>query len=275
MIDCNHKKPFPVRPVRVPRHIVDRRREELRGLIRRDGFLPVAAICRRLRVSAATARRDLAAVESSGHITRAYGGALADYNSSFASQGERAGRARTAKVRIAAAAVGRLPRTGAVFFDAGTTVQAIARRLLRRRDFSGLVIVTNSLAIATMLGGVPGLELHVLGGTFLHRQAVLLGAGTVRALAGWRFAAAFLGGEGMDAAGVTNSHSAVAAFQQEVIRRAAHTYFCLDASKAGQATPHRVVGWSSRRLTLVTDASASRLAAVGIHLAASQYLPAK
>ena len=44
--------------MRVPQHLVDRRREELRGLIRRDGFLPVAEICRRLGVSAATARRD-------------------------------------------------------------------------------------------------------------------------------------------------------------------------------------------------------------------------
>ena len=30
--------------MRVPQHLVDRRREELRGLIRRDGFLPVAEI---------------------------------------------------------------------------------------------------------------------------------------------------------------------------------------------------------------------------------------
>ena len=52
--------------MRVPQHLVDRRREELRSLIRRDGFLPVAEICRRLGVSEATARRDLVAVETSG-----------------------------------------------------------------------------------------------------------------------------------------------------------------------------------------------------------------
>jgi DeoR/GlpR family transcriptional regulator of sugar metabolism len=60
--------------MRVPQHLVDRRREELRHLIRCDGFLPVNVICQRLGVSAATARRDLVAVEANGHITRTYGG---------------------------------------------------------------------------------------------------------------------------------------------------------------------------------------------------------
>lgn len=249
--------------MRVPQHLVDRRREELRGLIRRDGFLPVAEICRRQGVSEATARRDLVAIEASGHITRTHGGALADYNTSFASHGERAARARGAKGRIAALALERLPRTGVVFLDAGTTIQAVARLLLRRRQFAGLTVVTNSLPVATMLGGAPGLELHVLGGTFLHRQAVLFGPETVESLARWRFTAAFLGGEGLDAAGVTNSHPEIAGFQRAVIARAAQAFFCLDSTKLGRATPHRVTAWRDG-VTLLTDASPARLAAAGL-----------
>ncbi len=260
--------------MRVPRHIVERRQERLRGLIRADGFLPVGEICRRLGVSEATARRDLSAVAANGHITRTHGGALADYNASFASLGERLGRARTAKGRIAAAALARCPRQGLVFLDAGTTISALARLLLRRGDLSGLTVVTNSLPVATMLGGARGLELHVLGGTFLHRQAVLLGDDAVRALAGWRFTAAFLGGEGMDATGITNSHADIAAFQQAVLRHTAAAYFCLDATKLGRATPHRVAGWD-RLGTLVTDATPARLAAAGVALKPSRLVTAK
>jgi DeoR/GlpR family transcriptional regulator of sugar metabolism len=249
--------------MRVPQHLVDRRREELRGLVRRDGFLPVAEICRRLGVSEATARRDLVAIEANGHVTRTHGGALADYNTSFASLGERAVRARGAKGRIAAAAAGRLPRTGAVFLDAGTTVQALARLLVRRRSLAGLTVVTNSLSVATMLGGTPGLELHVLGGTFFHRQAVLFGPETIEALGRWKFAAAFLGGEGMDAGGITNSHPEIAEFQQAVIARSASTYFCLDATKLGRTTPHRVTAWRPN-VALLTDASPAQLAAADI-----------
>lgn len=261
--------------MRVPRHIVESRHERLRALIRTDGFLPVAEICRRLGVSAATARRDLSEVAANGHITRTRGGALADYNTTFASLNERSGRARTAKGRIAAAAVAQLPRRGTVFLDAGTTVQAIARQLLRtRRDLTGLSIVTNSLPVATLLGGARGLDLHVLGGTFLHRQAVLLGADAVRSLAAWEFDAAFLGGEGMDADGISNSHADIAAFQQAVLKRAAASFFCLDVSKLGRATPHRVTAWSNA-VTLVTDAPADRLTAAGIALPAARLVSAR
>jgi DeoR/GlpR family transcriptional regulator of sugar metabolism len=259
--------------MRVPQHLVDRRREELRGLIRRDGFLPVAAICRRLRVSAATARRDLAAIEAGGHITRAYGGALADYNSSFASLSERLGRSGPAKARIAEKAAAQIPRTGTIFLDAGTTAQAVARALTHRRNLTRLVVATNSLAAAAVLGDMPGVELHVVGGMFLNRQAALMGARAIRALSHWTFDAAFLGGEAMDAAGISNSHASIAGFQQAVLRRTRRIIFCLDASKLGRATPHRVAAWHQLS-TLITDATPRQLAAAGIKLAASRLLPA-
>jgi len=249
--------------MRVPQHLVDRRREELRGLIRRDGYLPVAEICRRLDVSEATARRDLVAIAANGHISRTHGGALADYNTSFASLGERAVRARGAKGRIAALAAERLPKAGTVFLDAGTTVQGLARLLLRRKQRADLTVITNSLSVATMLGGAKGIDLHVLGGTFLHRQAVLFGPETIDALTRWKFDAAFLGGEGLDADGITNSHPEIAAFQQAVIARSARVWFCLDSSKLSRATPHRVTGWTDK-VGLITDATPAQLVAANI-----------
>lgn len=250
--------------MRVPLHIVEDRRKKLRELIRHGGFLPVAEICRHLGISEATARRDLAAVEAGGHITRTFGGALADFNTSFASHRERAGHARTAKDRIAAAAVSSLPSSGVVFLDAGTTIHVMARHLLRRRkDFSGLTVVTNSLPVATMLGGAPHLELHVLGGTYLHRQAVLHGAGAMRAVENWNFDAAYMGGEGFDADGVNNSHEEITHFQQVVLRHTRIAYFCLDATKLGRTTPHRVSDWLGSSV-LITDARFSALLAAGL-----------
>ena len=251
--------------MRVPQHLVDRRREELRRLIRRDGFLPVVEICRKLGVSEATARRDLVAVEANGHITRTYGGALADYNSAFASLDERTGRARPAKARIAEAAVRQVPRAGTIFLDAGTTILAVARALTLRRDLAHLVVATNSLAAAAVLGGAAGVELHVVGGMFLNRQAALMGARAIRALEDWSFDAAFLSGEAMDGEGISNSHADIADFQKAVLRRARRVCFCLDASKLGHATPHRVAPWKQLS-TLITDAPAKALLAHGITL---------
>jgi DeoR/GlpR family transcriptional regulator of sugar metabolism len=153
-------------------------------------------------------------------------------------------------------------------------VSALARLLLRRGDLTGLTVVTNSLPVATMLGGARGLDLHVLGGTFLHRQAVLLGADAVRSLAAWKFDAAFLSGEGMDAGGISNSHADIAAFQQAVLRRTPAPFFCLDATKLGRVTPHRVGSWSELG-TLVTDATAAQLSAAGLALKPDRLVTSK
>ena len=248
--------------MRVPLHIVEARRERLRELIRRDGFLPLADICRLLDISEATARRDLASIEAVGHITRTYGGALADYNSSFASLGERTKRARSAKSRIARAAVRHIPLSGTIFLDAGTTVLALARLLTRRKNHS-ITVVTNSLAVASVLGGAPGISLQLLGGIFLHRQATLFGDHAVAGLTGTQIDAAFLGAEAMNAEGIWNSHEEVVNLQRAVLKTASRAYFCIDATKLNRNTPHRVATWSEGH-RLITDASGADLREAGI-----------
>ncbi|MGC4075152.1 MAG: DeoR/GlpR family DNA-binding transcription regulator [Nibricoccus sp.] len=258
--------------MRVPLHIVEARRERLRTLIRQDGFIPVSDICRALKISEATARRDLAAIEESGHITRTYGGALADYNTAFASLGERAKRARSAKALIARAAFERVPTGGTIFLDAGTTILALARLLARRRA-QQLTVVTNSLPVASVLGGAPGITLHLLGGIFLHRQSTLFGDLAVTALASWQFDAAFLGGEAMNADGIFNSHEEVVRLQRAASARARESFFCLDASKLSKSTPHRVAPWPEVT-RLITDATTTELSQSGISLKPKQLLAA-
>lgn len=259
--------------MRVPVQIVNGRREELRAIIRRDGFMPISQICRRLRISEATARRDLTAVAAGGHISRTWGGALADYNSHFASIDERSLRERTAKGRIAAVAAAMVPLSGTIFLDAGTTVVAIARALARRRGLDELTVVTNNLPVASALGGIRGITLHVLGGQLLDRQAALFGPRAMRALREWRFETAFFGGEAANAAGIFNSHPDVVAFQRFVLRRTRCGYFCLDATKLGATTSHRVAGWGDFS-GLISDASARRMAASGINGRATQLIRA-
>jgi DeoR/GlpR family transcriptional regulator of sugar metabolism len=242
-------------------------------LIRRDGFMPISQICRRLRVSEATARRDLTAVAARGHISRTWGGALADYNSHFASIDERSHRERTAKGRIAAVAAAMVPTSGTVFLDAGTTIVAVARGLARRRDLEGLTVVTNSLPVASALGGIRGVALHVLGGQLLDRQAALFGPRALRALREWRFEAAFFGGEAVNSAGISNSIPDVATFQRFVLRRTRNAYFCIDSTKLGGPTSNCVANWGSFS-ALITDASAKRMAAAGLKARVVQLIKA-
>ena len=94
----------------------------------------------------------------------------------------------------------------------------------------------------------------------------MIGAG-LRGPQGWGIP------EGFDADGLTNSHAEIAAFQQALLRRSRAVFCCLDATKLGRATPHRVAGWDQLG-TLVTDASPAQLAAAGVKLPAARLVPA-
>jgi DeoR family fructose operon transcriptional repressor len=140
---------------------------------------------------------------------------------------------------------------------------AVARALARRRGLLGLTVVTNSLPVASALGGLRGVELHVLGGELLDRQAALFGPRAIRALRDWQFDAAFFGGESADAAGISNSHPDVVAFQRSVVQRSSRSYFCLDATKLGGGAPHCVAGWDDFS-AMISDASPRRMRDAGL-----------
>ncbi|HUG09760.1 MAG TPA: class II aldolase/adducin family protein [Opitutaceae bacterium] len=62
--------------MKVAATIVASRRDRLAESIATEGYVPLGTLCRKLGVSIATARRDLAHLQSSGRISRVRGGAL-------------------------------------------------------------------------------------------------------------------------------------------------------------------------------------------------------
>jgi DeoR/GlpR family transcriptional regulator of sugar metabolism len=153
-------------------------------------------------------------------------------------------------------------------------VQSLARQMLRRHDFDGLTVVTNSLPVASILGGAEGIELHVLGGIFLHRQAILLGPQAIESIAHWKFDRRLSRRRGHRRRGRHQLARHHRALQQNVLRHADRVFYCIDQTKLGRATPHRVTGWA-KGLTLVTDARPAALEAAGIALPARQLIAAR
>ena len=58
-----------------------------------------------------------------------------------------------------------------------------------------------------------------------------------------------------------------------LVGRAAATFFCLDHSKLGRATPHCVAAWDALG-TLITDATPGQIAAAGITLPTARLVTA-
>src|SRR5690606_37671006 len=125
------------------------RMENTRSTIQAERSVRVADISRRLGVSEATIRNDLAQLEQDGFVKRTYGGALlvrgTRYERSFR---EQEAHYREEKVRIAEAAAKLIRPGDLVFLDVGTTTTEIARRL---PDLEDLVICTSALNIAVEL----------------------------------------------------------------------------------------------------------------------------
>jgi len=248
--------------MKVAASVVAARRKSLAALLENRRYLPLAEVCARLKISEATARRDLRVLEWERRITRTYGGALSAFDATYASFVDRRMLNRRAKARIAEKAL-RFIRPGSTcFFDSGTTIFALAEALYRK-PVPRLRAATNNLPVAEMLGRCADIEVHVLGGRFLQRQSILLGEAACRSARQLKFDIAFLGAEGIASSGIWASEAEVARFQRTLMSRASRIIVCAHAGKLGRETGILLAPWSPQ-FQLVTDATAVQLFHHGI-----------
>jgi DeoR family glycerol-3-phosphate regulon repressor len=143
---------------------IEKRSQRQREIIKRlrsGRTLSVAALANDLGVSDETIRRELRALEEHGVIIREHGGARISAPVHEGPLHQRMEENADAKLRIARAAA-ELVRDGSiVFIDSGTTSCFIARQLVERRS---LTVITNSLRVASDLGGINNNRLFLAGG---------------------------------------------------------------------------------------------------------------
>ncbi|MEQ1850479.1 MAG: DeoR/GlpR family DNA-binding transcription regulator, partial [Chthoniobacteraceae bacterium] len=247
--------------MKVPRHVVEARRERLAQLLEQHRYLPVKELCRRLGVSEATARRDLAALVGEKKITRTFGGALAEFNDRFPSFRERQGHGSRSKARIAKAARSFIEPNRTYFLDSGTTIFALAEAF-RESPVTPVTVVTSNLPVGEMLAAIPGVRIFQLAGELLHRQSTLVGEAAQQSVEFWNFDMAFLSAEAMNAEGLWNSQAVIIEQQKVVLRRSARSIFCIDGSKLNRIAPHFLLPWNQVDL-LLTDVPYEKLGQAG------------
>lgn len=218
------------------------------------GTVQVGDLARTLGVSEATLRRDLAALEEQKLLTRTHGGALAQDLARELPVRYRDGRQSQAKQAIARAAVRGLPSgPHVVGLTGGTTTSEVARRLADRTE---LTVVTNALNIAMDLVLRPRVKLVVVGGVSRPQSYELVGPWAEEVLAGVNIGTAFVGVDGISAAGGMTTHDEIEArTNRAMIRRAQRVVVVADGTKVGRATLARIDDLD-RVDELVTDASA-------------------
>jgi DeoR family fructose operon transcriptional repressor len=235
--------------------LAPQRWETLRALIRERGVLRLEDLCRALKVSAATVRRDLDQLERNGAIRRVHGGAVSVESRLeeplFADKTSLAARE---KRRIAEAALAFVEPGDTVYLDGGSTVVELAR-LLRER--TNLTVVTNSMQAAQELAG-RGPRLIVIGGELRRRSQALVGPLTRLLLQELHLDKAFLGTIGFALPeGLTTTDPGEAFTKQLVLSRARQVILLADSSKAGKVSFASAGGWD-RVHALITDRQIDR-----------------
>lgn len=209
----------------------------------------------RYEVSLSTIRRDLATLSSRGEVVRTYGGALAP-TPGPGEQGihEREGLALVQKTAIARAAATHILDGQFLIFDAGTTVGALARMIIRGRR---LTVATNGVTSLQVLADSPDVELIVLGGVLRHISQGMIGPLAESALSVITADMAFLGADGVIAGrGVCEGTAEQASLKRLMIAKSAAVFVVADSSKLGLAPSH---WWASlpEPWTLITDDGAT------------------
>lgn len=143
----------------------------------------VANLAKKLYVSEATIRRDLAQMESMGLIERTHGGALLPENSEEISIFFRMEKNAREKEKAATKALPHIPYFKSVFIDSSSTALALAERM----DLSHKTVVTNNLQTAIQLSKKPNINLILLGGNVAYNTISATGSWTTRQLSDFSF----------------------------------------------------------------------------------------
>lgn len=208
------------------------RQQLLAQRARRDGRIDVSEISVELDVAPETIRRDLSALERRGLVRRVYGGAIPVERLDFEPGVAQRDQTHAAqKERIARAALDLLPARGTVLLDAGTTTGRLASLLPADRE---LVVVTNSLPIATTVATRTNIALHLLGGRVRGTTLAAVESWALDVLDGLTVDVAFLGTNGFSAdRGCTTPDPSESAVKAAMVRAARHRVLLADHSKYG------------------------------------------
>lgn len=154
---------------------ISARQEAIVTMVAATGFATIEELSDHFAVSSQTVRRDIKELSKRGLLQRYHGGAGLPPGSDRLAYSNRRIR-NAAEKRLMAELVAReIPNGASLFIDIGTTLEAVASALLRHRD---LRVVTNHIAVATLLAERTQFEVILAGGMVRSRDRAITGEAT-------------------------------------------------------------------------------------------------
>lgn len=195
----------------------------------------VAQLCEYFGMSSATIRNDLRDLEAANLVTRTHGGVMVKTKTGLElNSTQKTDQHHDAKSKVAAAAIELIEDGDTIILDTGTTTYEIARLLTRRSD---VTVVTNDLAIATVLESHPSATIVFMGGIVRKNFhcTTMAGDSGHQIMPGLIVDKAFMGTNGLSLSrGATTPDIHTAQTKKLMVSMASQVIVVCDSSKLGR-----------------------------------------
>ncbi len=223
------------------------RKELLLAVLARDGVIHLDAAAEELDVSVMTVRRDLAELETAGHVRRVRGGAVAPLlPQSFEARRAARGAQKAAIAKKAAALV---PASGAIAVDASSSSGVL---LSRFPPVNRLLVVSNSAENAAAARRIAGVRSVLIGGEQEERTGSFVGPFAERAAGMLTYQRFFSSAAALDPRGSSEVTPEEAGMKLAFASAATETVLLVDSSKLDDRALMEALDWAMIAV-LVTD----------------------
>ncbi|AZI13327.1 DeoR/GlpR family DNA-binding transcription regulator [Avibacterium paragallinarum] len=224
------------------------RRHRIVQLLQSQGEVSVEQLVQLFETSEVTIRKDLTALEANGVLVRRYGGAiLMPQELLDESQDE---PLSNRKLAIAKYAAERITDHNRIIIDSGSTTAALIHQLNKKQ---GLVVMTNSLSVATQLRALENEPtLLMTGGTWDTRSESFQGQVAAQVLRSYNFDQLFIGADGIDLERGTTTFNELVDLSRVMAEVSREVIVMVESQKIGRKMPNIELTWQQIDV-LVTD----------------------
>ena len=207
------------------------RRHTIMQLLQEQGEISVEQLVQLFDTSEVTIRKDLTALESNGFLLRKYGGAILMPQEIIEEEQDIRDHNR-------------------IIVDSGSTTAALIKQLNRKQ---GLVVMTNSLSVATALRSLENEPtLLMTGGTWDTRSESFQGNIAEQVLRSYDFDQLFIGADGIDLERGTTTFNELVRLSQVMAEVSREVIVMVESQKIGRKMPNVELTWQQIDV-LITD----------------------
>ncbi len=214
--------------------MVSVREEYILNELNSKGTVSVRELSNILQCSEVTIRNDIKRMEEKELLIRKHGGAVKkEERLSLSIRPGNVYKRKDEKVRIANKAFEYIKDKDTIFIDDSSIGYYLAKRILEE-DYLHIVVITNSLAVATILSNSQNIVLYMIIGQIGGKLPSAVGDLAIESILKFKADKAFISAHGVNfKAGVTSVGSPQMQIKKAVLDISDKVYLMVDSSKFG------------------------------------------